>query len=44
VVERAEDILIAVVGAPGSLSQVSLPWGFARGATRTVSFLESSDR
>ena len=43
-VEHAEDILIAVVGAPGNLSQVSLPWGFARGASRTVSFPQSSDR
>lgn len=38
VVERPEDILIAVVGAPGNLSQVSLPWGFSRGATRTAQF------
>ena len=43
-VERAEDILIAVVGAPGNLSQVSLPWGFARGATRAVSFPHGSDQ
>ena len=33
IVERADDILIVVVGAPGPQSQVALPWGRSRGVT-----------
>lgn len=36
IVTQAEDLLVAVVGGAGPASQVAIPWGMGRGATRAI--------
>lgn len=36
IARKASDIVIVVVGAPGPQSQVAIPWGYSRGATRLL--------
>jgi hypothetical protein len=36
VVDRPENLLIAVVGGSGPTSQVALPWGYARAVTKEI--------